>query len=103
MQVIDDLALIEEAKRTQSLFVILVTQDSCGVCHAIEGPLSAILADKEIPAFQIKANNLPQVASYLEVLTVPVVLIFQYDREIHRQARFIDLMRIERLLTQVAQ
>ncbi len=54
----------------------------------------------EIPVEEIDATLHPEVASLYEVLTVPAVILTLGDKELARQARFIDLLELEKRIVQ---
>ncbi|MDK4351507.1 thioredoxin family protein [Enterococcus thailandicus] len=86
---------------TEDTVVLFLSMPHCSVCHAIEPRLQKLLTSFDIPALHLDTHEIPEVASTFEVLTVPVILIFHKGKEIARQARFIDLEKIEFLLTQI--
>lgn len=85
----------------EDTIVLFLSMPHCSVCHAIEPRLKKLLTSFDIPALHLDAHEIPEVASTFEVLTVPVILIFHKGKEVARQARFIDLEKIESLLTQI--
>ena len=63
-----------------------------GVCHAIKPRVKELAEEYKISVEEIDATLHPEVASLYEVLTVPAVTLTLGDKELHRQARFIDLL-----------
>ncbi|MBO0430614.1 thioredoxin family protein [Enterococcus sp. DIV0660C] len=88
---------------TEDTIILFLSMPHCSVCHAIEPRLQKLLSSFDLPALHLDAHEVPEVASTFEVLTAPVILIFHKGKEVARQARFIDLKKIESLLTQLVQ
>ena len=73
---------------------------TCGVCHAVKPRVKELAKEYKIPVEEIDATLHPEVASRYEVLTVPAVLLMVGDKEFARQARFIDLLELEKRIVQ---
>ena len=81
--------------------IIYISTTTCGVCHAIKPRVQELAKEYKIPVEEIDATLHPEVASRYEVLTVPAVLLMVGDKEFARQARFIDLLELEKRIVQV--
>lgn len=81
------------------LVVIHVMRDNCSVCHAVL-PQIAELVDEytQVPLGVINQSDVEAIAGELSIFTVPVDLIFMDGKEMHRQARFIDMQQFEHQL-----
>ena len=80
--------------------IIYISTPTCGVCHAIQPRVKELAKEYEIPVEEIDATLHPEVASRYEVLTVPAILLMVGDKEFARQARFVDLMELEKRIVQ---
>ena len=80
--------------------IIYISMQTCGVCHAIKPRVKELAKEYEIPVEEIDATLHPEVASLYEVLTVPAVILTLGDKEFARQARFIDLLELEKRIVQ---
>ena len=80
--------------------IIYISTPTCGVCHAIRPQVMEIAEDYGITVEEIDATLHPEVASLYEVLTVPAVILTLGDKEFARQARFIDLLELEKRIVQ---
>ena len=97
---IRDVAQFKTLINTKSLVVIHVMREHCNVCHAVLPQLKDIL-DTSYPKVTlaiINQNEVPEIAGELTIFTVPVDLIFFNGKEMHRQARFIDMQSFEKQL-----
>ncbi|MFK8242449.1 MULTISPECIES: thioredoxin family protein [unclassified Facklamia] len=70
--------------------LIYVSMENCSVCTADKPRVETLVNDVKIPAFEIKANEIPEAAGQFQLFTAPVVLLFYQGKEWHRQARIID-------------
>ena len=75
--------------------IIYISTPTCGVCHAVKPRVKELAKEYKIPVEEIDATLHPEVASRYAVLTVPAG-----DKEFARQARFIDLMELEKRIVQ---
>ena len=80
--------------------IIYISMQTCGVCHAIKPRVKELAKEYKIPVEEIDATLHPEVAGRYEVLTVPAVLLMVGDKEFARQARFIDLLELEKRMVQ---
>lgn len=80
--------------------IIYISMQTCGVCHAVKPRVKELAKEYKIPVEEIDATLHPEVASRYEVLTVPAVLLMVGDKEFARQARFIDLLELEKRIVQ---
>ena len=98
----ENLQNIEELYRfinVHDLAVVHIMRDNCTVCHAVLPQIQDLL--KDYPKAQlgvINQSNVEEIAGELSIFTVPVDLIFFNGKEMHRQARFIDMQSFEKQL-----
>ena len=84
----------------ETVKIIYISTPTCGVCHVIRPQVKELAKEYKIPVEEIDATLHPEVASRYEVLTVPAVLLIVGDKEFARQARFIDLLELEKRIVQ---
>jgi len=68
---------------------VYISRDNCGVCHAVQPQVQEML--KEFPTIhpiQVNADQIPEIAGQFTVFTVPALLLFAKEKEVHREARF---------------
>lgn len=82
------------------LVVVHVMRDHCSVCHhAVLPQIEDIVASyPNTELAVINQSDVENIAGELSIFTVPVDLIFMNGKEMHRQARFIDMQRFEHQL-----
>ncbi|BGE81521.1 thioredoxin [Staphylococcus petrasii] len=84
---------------THPLAVIHVMRDHCSVCHAVLPQIQDIVSEYSHATFGvINQSKVEAIAGELSIFTVPVDLIFLDGKEMHRQARFIDMQSFEHQL-----
>ena len=84
----------------ETVKIIYISMQTCGVCHAMKPRVKELAKEYKVPVEEIDATLHPEVASRYEVLTVPAVLLMVGDKELARQARFIDLLDLENRIVQ---
>lgn len=84
----------------ETVKIIYISTPTCGVCHVIHPQVMEIAGDYGITVEEIDATLHPEVASLYEVLTVPAVILTLGNKEFARQARFIDLLELEKRIVQ---
>lgn len=81
------------------LVVVHVMRDHCSVCHAVLPQIEDTVASyPNTELAVINQSDVETIAGELSIFTVPVDLIFMNGKEMHRQARFIDMQRFENQL-----
>lgn len=81
------------------LVVVHVMRDHCSVCRAVLPQIEDIVASyPNAKLAVINQSDVETIAGELSIFTVPVDLIFMNGKEMHRQARFIDMQRFEHQL-----
>jgi len=88
-----DLALQNE------LSVILSKTKDCSVCSAIKEKLILIKNNyPKVNFFELYLDDLPLFQGQFLVFSVPTVLIMNYNKELLRQSRFIQMRNITNFL-----
>lgn len=91
------------AIQKQKNVLIYISTLNCTVCHAVLPRVEKLLESYDIPAYHFDATETPEVASRFEVLTAPAVLVFNQEKEVLRQARFIDFTKLKTMLDQITE
>ena len=92
---------ITQRIESDNKFLLYVMANGCSVCHADQPRVEKLVNQLEIPAAQIIVNDIPEAAGQLSLFTAPVVILFNNEREFHRQARIIDFDQLERSMEQL--
>lgn len=84
----------------KDIIVVIAKTKQCNVCVPVSKRLEEILASfPQVPLFQIYLEDVPEFQGQQLIFTVPTIVIFSEGREILRESRFVDFLKIERLLT----
>ena len=90
---IDD---IKDFIKENKFVMVYFSSDGCNVCENILPRLEEILKKhSKIMSAHIEVQDLPSVASVFSVFTIPTIIVFLEDKEILRQARFINFLELE--------
>lgn len=92
---IHSLERLDEVIATEPFALIYVSLPTCSVCHALLPQLESALKETALKAYRIDAHELPQIASRLEIMTVPAVLFFAHGKEYIREARFVQVTKLK--------
>ena len=96
-----DLSEVQAALTQAETVAVYLSMPNCSVCQAVKLRFEELLSHYAFPSFHLDAVETPEVASTFQVLTAPVILIFHEQKEIERQARFIDFHGLTRLFEQL--
>jgi len=78
--------------------------ESCYVCHATKPKVEALIKKfPDVSNCYCPADHVPELSGQYLIFTVPAVLIFHKGREIFRNARFIDLVKVEEILKKLSE
>lgn len=92
-------AELNQKLKQEETVILYITTPTCGVCSAIFPNIQRTVSDFPFSFLKLDASKQPKASAQHNVFTVPTVLVFHQGREVLRESRFIDVDRIERLLT----
>lgn len=78
--------------------VIIAKSKGCGVCEITKAQLTPILKEYNLVLHEVYIEDVPEFRGSHLVFTVPTVLLFSKEKELHRESRFIDLNKIMRII-----
>ena len=82
--------LLEKIKNEEK-FLLYIKSEGCSVCEADFPKIKELVDKNNYLAYYIQADEISEAVGQLNLYTAPVVILFYNGKEIHRQARFIDL------------
>lgn len=100
---LNNLSQLDALLQENPLSIVYISMPQCSVCVSVKPQLIEAVAPLNVPIYQLDAHETPAVASRFQVLTAPAVLLFDHDKEIQRQARFIDFKKIQKMIGEVQQ
>ncbi|XMB67112.1 thioredoxin family protein [Mycoplasmatota bacterium zrk1] len=71
---------------------------SCAVCNVINDRLKNLLERYNLKLIQIYVEDFRSFSGQYLVFTVPTVLLFNKDKEVLRESRFVNLDKVEKVL-----
>ncbi len=88
-------------KNEKALIYVMTT--GCTVCHADYPKVRDIVANTHIPSIYLLADKIPEAAGQLSLFSSPVVILFNHEKEYHRQARILDFDMLKLRISQLLQ
>lgn len=83
----------------EEVLVVYFSSVDCSVCHSVSPKIEALLEEIPVKIVRVEASKFVDIAGQHLVFAMPTVLVFQNGKEILRESRFIDLQKIERLMS----
>ncbi|EOH85888.1 thioredoxin family protein [Enterococcus villorum] len=93
---------VQHALAQEETVILYLSMPNCSVCHAVLPRFEHLLSHYDFPSFHLDVAKTPEVASVFQILTAPAILIYHKNKEVARQARFIDFQSLENLLNQLS-
>lgn len=82
----------------QAKYILYFSSEKCSVCNDILPQLERITDDLPIQIGKIDVNKNLKIAGQYLIFVTPTILIFNDEKEILRESRFIDFKKVERML-----
>lgn len=92
MDTLQSVAEVQQFIKQHPFTFLYVSRTNCSVCHALLPKVNEMLT--EFPTIQtgfINADDVPDIAGYLSIFTVPVLLSYVNGKEMIREARFVQM------------
>lgn len=80
-------------------YILYFSSENCNVCHSVFPRLLELNSNTDIPIGRIDVDKNIEIAGQNLVFTIPTILIFNENTELLRESRFIDFLKIEKLLS----
>lgn len=97
---VNDLEIENIIKDNKKLIMAFGKGVNCGVCHAVEHRVNNDLLKKfpNLDVYYLTIEDNPNFRGQHLIFSVPTLLLFDGDKEIHRESRIIDFSKLERVL-----
>lgn len=89
-------AMLEELKK-EGRYLLYFKTASCSVCDVMEDKLSEEFKDIDLTMGLIQIEKMTRLRGQYLVFTGPTLIVFDGEKEIHRESRFIDTLRLRKL------
>lgn len=101
MEIIKNNEQYEAVVNDNKLNLIYFSRVSCGVCHAVKPQIEA-LAKKylNISLYEVSIDQSPEISAQNTIFSVPAFFVYYQGQELMRQAGFVRLDQLEKLLIQ---
>lgn len=98
---IENMEQAKSLREQEGKFLLLIIADYCGVCDSVRDQTEKMLSEyPDIDGAFVPIAELPEVAGEFMVFSAPTILIFSQGREIARESRFIDFLKLEKALAE---
>ena len=96
MNKLNSIDAIKDFIKENKFVMVYFSSDGCNICNDISPRIEEILKKHEnIVLGEVEVQNLPAVAGSFGVFTIPTIVIFLEEKEIVRQARYINFLELE--------
>lgn len=95
MEKLSSLVKIEQFIEQHKLCFLYVHKDNCSVCYSLLPQVQEVL--KQFPKIRpaiVNSDEVPQIASFFSIFTVPALLLFVEGKELLREARFVPIEKL---------
>lgn len=97
---VNDLEIKNIISNNDKLIMVFGEGNNCGVCHAVKNRVNSNLLDKfpNLDIYYILVEDNPLFRGEYLIFTFPTLMLFDGNKEIHRESRIVDFNRLERIL-----
>jgi len=97
---INDEKLEKVLNENEKLIMVFGKGENCSVCHAIEDRINKTYPEKykDLDIYYLTIEESPNFRGQHLIFTAPTLLLFDKNKEIHRESRIVDFSRMERIL-----
>lgn len=88
--------------KNHALAFLYISQPNCSVCHGLKPQVQELMEKfPHIHLAEVNTTTVPEVAGRFSIFTVPVLLLFVYEKEYIREARIVHMDLFERKLLKI--
>ena len=97
---INEIELNDILANNDKLIMVFAKGVDCSVCHAVEDRINKTYPNKfnNLVIYYLVVEDNPNFRGQHLIFTFPTILLFDGDKEIHRESRIIDFNKMERLI-----
>ncbi|NLY36166.1 MAG: thioredoxin family protein [Tissierellia bacterium] len=89
--------MLEELKK-EGKYLLYFKTSTCNVCDVMQEKIKEKFEDIDLSMGLVQIETMPALRGQYLVFSGPTLLVFDGEKEIHRESRFIELDRLERVL-----
>lgn len=97
---VNDNELLQVLESNKKIIMVFAKGVDCGLCHAAEFKINQTYAKKypSLDIYYIDITTNPSFRGRQLIFSTPTILLFENDKEIFREAGFIDYQKLDRIL-----
>ncbi|MFS0863926.1 thioredoxin family protein [Fredinandcohnia sp. 179-A 10B2 NHS] len=101
-QTLTSIEEVQSFKEIQGLSFLYISRTNCSVCHALLPQIKEVMSDfPEIKKGYVNADDVEEIAGFLSIFTVPVLILFIDGKEYLREARFVPIEQFTEKLSKI--
>ncbi len=89
-------ALLEELKQ-EGKYLLYFKTSTCSVCGVMEDKLMEEFKNLDLTMGLVQIETMPRLRGQYLVFSGPTLVVFDGEKEIHRESRFIEIDRLRRV------
>lgn len=101
MKELENYLELEDLLEKKETFILYAHSKACGVCEAFLPRVKELADTYRMPLYGALIETLPEFRGQLGIYTVPVLVLYYEGKDYLRQARFLDLGEVKRILDQM--
>lgn len=87
--------ILQDIKKNP-ISVLLISTTTCGVCNVIQEKIEQVIKKYDnVKLIHSYMDEIPAVSGEFNVFSVPAAILFYNEKEVHREARFVDVEHFE--------
>lgn len=97
---VNDLEISDIIANNNKIILVFGKGINCGVCHSVEARVNSNLLQQfpDLDIYYITVEENPMFRGQYLIFSFPTLMIFDGNREVHRESRIIDFKRLENVL-----
>lgn len=97
---LNDKQIEQTINNNEELILVFAKGIDCSVCHAVENRINTDFTKKHpnLKIYYVTMEESPLFRGKHLIFTVPTLMLFDGNKELLRESRFIDFNKIERLI-----
>ena len=102
---VNDQEIKEIIANNQKPILVFGKGSNCGVCDAAEFRINNILSKKfpDLDIYYVDLDKNPLFRGQYLIFSVPTILVFENDKEFHRESRIVDFYRLEMAINAISE
>lgn len=97
---VNDEIIEKVINENEDLILVFGKGEKCSICHAVENRVNTNLVKKfpNLKVYYVEIEDNPNFRGQHLIFSVPTLLLFDRNKEVHRESYIIDFTKLERIL-----